>query len=469
MSKKKILLLSDDLRLPSGVGTMSKHMVLGSVDRFDWVQLGAAIKHPDQGKVFDLSEDARNLTGVSDASVKVMAWNGYGDPNVLRQLLNMENPDAILHFTDPRQWLWLYQMEHEVRQNIPIFFYHIWDDLPDPLYNRDYYECCDWIGCISKQTYGLTKRVWGSTKESHWHQPSENQIDYVPHGIDTDIFQPIDENHKDFELMNDFHEKLFEGKNPEFVLFYNSRNIHRKRITNAIYAFKRFLDGLDEEKRDGCRFILHTTPVDNNGTDLPKFIKHLAPEYIDNFIFSTEKVSSEQLNALYNIGDATIHVSSNEGFGLGTAESLAAGTPIIVTVTGGLQDQCGFRWKDGDYFTAEDYVDIGSLHDWRSWEGQVDYGDWATPIWPRVSSLQGSPPTPYIFDDLADIHDITEAIKLNYERTREERKERGLKGREWLMNEGGLSKENMCDLFKECMTREIDNFQPRKRFEVYSV
>jgi hypothetical protein len=214
---------------------------------------------------------------------------------------------------------------------------------------------------------------------------------------------------------------------------------------------------------------MHTTPVDPNGTDLPKVIKHIGPEYIDNFIFSAEKVTSEQLNALYNIADATIHVSSNEGFGLGTAESLAAGTPIIVTVTGGLQDQCGFRWKDGDYFTAEDYVDIGSLHDWRSWEGEVDYGEWATPVWPRVSSLQGSPPTPYIFDDLADITDIKHAIQLNYERTREERKERGVKGREWLMNEGGLSKENMCELFKEYMTREIDNFQPRKRFEVYSV
>ena len=77
MSKKKILLLSDDLRLPSGVGTVSKHIVLGSVDTFDWVQLGAAVKHPDQGKVFDLSEDARKETGVTDATVRVYPWSGY--------------------------------------------------------------------------------------------------------------------------------------------------------------------------------------------------------------------------------------------------------------------------------------------------------------------------------------------------------------------------------------------------------
>ena len=34
-----------------------------------------------------------------------------------------------------------------------------------------------------------------------------------------------------------------------------------------------------------------------------------------------------------------------------------AGTPIIVNVTGGLQDQCGFS------FNENDYIQIGSMHD----------------------------------------------------------------------------------------------------------
>ena len=37
-----------------------------------------------------------------------------------------------------------------------------------------------------------------------------------------------------------------------------------------------------------------------------------------------------------------------------------------VNVTGGLQDQCGFRVKgSGKLLTAEDYVEIGSLHEDR--------------------------------------------------------------------------------------------------------
>ena len=52
--KKKILLLSDDLRMSSGVGVMSREIVMGTIDTFDWVQVGGAIKHPDKGKIFDL-------------------------------------------------------------------------------------------------------------------------------------------------------------------------------------------------------------------------------------------------------------------------------------------------------------------------------------------------------------------------------------------------------------------------------
>ena len=46
MAKKKILLLSDDLRMSSGIANVSKQLVMGTVDKYDWVQLGAAIKHP---------------------------------------------------------------------------------------------------------------------------------------------------------------------------------------------------------------------------------------------------------------------------------------------------------------------------------------------------------------------------------------------------------------------------------------
>ena len=67
--KKKILLLSDDLRMHSGIGTMSKEFVFGTIDKYDWVQLGAAVEHPEAGKIFDLSDAIDNIIDEQCASI----------------------------------------------------------------------------------------------------------------------------------------------------------------------------------------------------------------------------------------------------------------------------------------------------------------------------------------------------------------------------------------------------------------
>ena len=237
--KKKILLLSDDLRMTSGIATVSKEFVFGTMDKFHWVQLGAAVKHPEQGKEIDLGADVRKETGIEDASLKIIPWTGYGDANVLRQLIMRHQPDAILHFTDPRYWRWLYEMEAEIRENIPILFYHIWDDLPDPKYNRDYYESCDWLGCISKQTYGIVSRV--GKIDSETIKPLEDwQVDYVPHGINPKkCFKT--------EVPAEFKKAALGDKDYKFVLFWMNRNIRRKQPSDVIWAYKKFVDGLSEK------------------------------------------------------------------------------------------------------------------------------------------------------------------------------------------------------------------------------
>ena len=102
MGKRKILLLSDDLRMNSGVGTMSKEFVLGTLDKFDWVQVGGAIKHPDKGKIINMNESVRQETGIKDANLTIYPIDGYGSQELIRELLVREKPDAILHYTDPR-------------------------------------------------------------------------------------------------------------------------------------------------------------------------------------------------------------------------------------------------------------------------------------------------------------------------------------------------------------------------------
>ena len=158
--------------------------------------------------------------------LKSFPWTGYGDAKMyLRQLIMRHQPDAILHFTDPRYWRWLYEMEAEIRENIPILFYHIWDDLPDPKYNRDYYESCDWLGCISKQTYGIVSRV-GKIDSETSQTFRRLKVDYVPHGINpkkcfkTEVLLSLKKQQGD--------------KDYKFVLFWMNRNIRRKQPSDVI-------------------------------------------------------------------------------------------------------------------------------------------------------------------------------------------------------------------------------------------
>ena len=460
MSKKKILLLSDDLRMSSGVGTVSKNFVLGTIDKYDWVQAGGAIKHPEEGKVVDMNKSVREETGIEDASLKIYPISGYGNQELLRQLMNMEKPDAILHYTDPRFWEWLYQMEHEIRQNIPIFYYNIWDDLPYPRYNEFFYESSDLIMNISKQTVNIVNNCAVKKPRTDW------DCTYVPHGIPEESFFPIEEMDK---KALDFKKSMLQNKDYDFVVFWNNRNIRRKLPSDVIMAYKTFCDTLTKEQSKKCVLVMHTQPIDGNGTDLPAVVRELCPMY--DVIFSHKKLEEEQLNWLYNIADVQINMASNEGFGLGTAEAVMAGTPTIVNVTGGLQDQCGFKLKV-KHITYQDYTEIVSLHDDKKWKDNPDltWGDWVKPVWPSNRSLQGSIPTPYIFDDRCRWDDVAERIREWYDIPKDERLKAGLKGREWMLTEEiGMSSKHMCERFVHDMEQAWEKWTPRKRFTLHKV
>jgi glycosyltransferase involved in cell wall biosynthesis len=453
--RKKIMLMSDDIRVHSGIGVMSREIVEQTAGIFNWVQVGAAVNHPEAGKQIDISADVANVTGVTDPSVRIYPQNGYGNSMLVRQLLEIEKPDAILHFTDPRYWIWLYQIEHEIRQKIPMLFYTIWDDLPYPKYNKNFYKSDDGLFCISKQTYNIVKQVLGEDARG-------KTITYLPHGIDhVKKFYPItDDNTEGQTLMKSVKEGIMNKQEVDFVVFYNARNLRRKMTSDVLLAYDHFLSQLPKEKAERCRIVMHTAPVDENGTDLPVVIRDVVPNV--KAIFSNQQVDASVLNALYNIADVTINLASNEGFGLGTCESMLAGTPIVVNVTGGLQDQCGFTNDDGEYLDPEkDFTfEWGSNHDGRF----RNHGEWAFPVFPTSRALQGSPLTPYIFDDRCDWKDAGNQLLELYNMTREERKRRGLSGREYAMGPGMMTAEKMGELFVEHINTTLENFTPRERY-----
>jgi glycosyltransferase involved in cell wall biosynthesis len=284
-------------------------------------------------------------------------------------------------------------------------------------------------------------------------------VSYVPHGINSTTFKPT-------TVPAEFRKKVLGDKDYKFVLFWMNRNIKRKQPSDVIWAYSKFVDGLPEEDRDKVCLIMHTAAIDQNGTDLYKVKETICPNY--EIKFSESRISQEELNWYYNLADCTINIAGNEGFGLVTAESVMAGTPIIVNVTGGLQDQCGFK-VDGKELTAEDYVKIGSLHDAKVWEDKVEHGEWVKPVFSRVQTLVGSVPTPYIIDDKVDVYEVGDAIRYWYDVSKEDRTKRGLAGREWMLNEGGLSNTNMCKTLVDGIEKTLKNWKPKDRYNLYKI
>jgi glycosyltransferase involved in cell wall biosynthesis len=450
--RKKIMLISDDIRVHSGVATVARELVINTAHHFNWVNIGGAINHPEKGKRFDISEDTNTNAGIQDSSIFLYPVDGYGEPDLIRQLIEIEKPDAIMLITDPRYFEWLFMIENEIRRHIPIIYLNIWDDYPAPLYNKAYYESCDALLAISKQTKLINELVLGE-------KAKKKVIEYVPHGLNEKHFYPIKDEAEKAELEK-MKLNLFGGEEKDFVVFFNSRNIRRKQIPDTMLAFRYFLDRLPKEKAEKCAMVLHTEVISEHGTDLEAVRKILFNDYPNAIYFSTDKLSPQQLNQLYNIADTQILLTSNEGWGLSLTEAILAGTVIIANVTGGMQDQMRFEDEYGEWWNPT--PQLPSNHTGRL----KNHGSWAFPVYPTSRSIQGSPKTPYIFDDRCTSEDAADRIFEVYSLDKETRNQLGEHGRYWALNEAGFTGTEMGNRAIMAIDKLFNTWTPREKFEL---
>jgi glycosyltransferase involved in cell wall biosynthesis len=372
--KTKVFIISDHPMAPSGVGTQTKYMIeaLLKTGRYKFICLGGAIKHPDY--------QPQKVEGFGDDFI-IQPVDGYGTPEMVRSIIWNEKPDILWFMTDPRFFGWLWQIENEIRKNVPMVYYHVWDNYPFPMFNKKFYDSNDVIASISKVTHDIVNNV-SPEVENH----------YLPHAVDPDTFRPRSE-----EEITEFKNSMFAEDEDRFTFFWNNRNARRKQSGTLIHWFNEFAEEVGPDK---VRLIMHTDPKDVHGQDLVAIMNNIGAT--DNrILISDQKVPPDALARMYNIADCTINISDAEGFGLATLESLSSGVPIIVNMTGGLQEQV----TDG-----EEWFGIG--------------------ITPASKSIIGSQEVPYIHEDRLNKEDFLNALRNMYNMAPEERKELGQKGRE---------------------------------------
>jgi glycosyltransferase involved in cell wall biosynthesis len=288
-------------------------------------------------------------------------------------------------------------------------------------------------------------------------------VKYVPHGINEDYFFPmtsVDE----LEKLGEFKKGLFGGKDIEFVAFFNSRNIRRKSPGDVILSYRMFCDMIGEEKAKKCALVMHTQPIDENGTDLYAVREAICDESYVNVYFSQDRLDTPQINLLYNIADVGMLITSNEGWGLSLTETMMAGKMIIANVTGGMQDQMRFTDENGKW------IDFSSDFPSNHRGTYKDHGEWAVPVYPSNISMVGSVPTPYIYDDRCAPEDVAKALVEVYHMGKEERTRRGLLAREWVTSdESGMSARQMCENVISAMDETFEKFIPRSRFDLHRI
>ena len=415
--KKTILVLSDHPMAPSGVGTQTKYVMstLLRTGKYKVICLGGAVKHPkyDPQVITDPDWDEGDFV--------VYPVDGYGSVEAIRSILWTQKPDILWFMTDPRFYEWLWAIENEIRAVIPMVYYHVWDNYPFPMYNKKWYQSTDVIASISKVTHDIVNNVSPNT-ENH----------YVPHAVDGNIFKKIEDVH-----IQHFIQENFSQHDGRFCVLWNNRNARRKHSGSLIHWFNKFAD---EVGRENVCLIMHTDPKDPNGQDLEIVLEN--EDLVDGtVILSKEKLPPEALAMMYNMCDCTINISDAEGFGLSTLESLSCQTPIIVTMTGGLQEQVT---------NGKDWFGIG--------------------LEPAAKALIGSQMVPYIYEDRVSEEQVVNVLKEMYNMSKEDRNKMGSLGSKHVQENYNFDKFNKSWI--ELIDSVIENhgsWDTRKGYKAWEI
>ena len=459
--RKTILFLSDLHLRHSGLGSQKKEIIYETCHRYNYIDVGfiEGIDPNRQYPIQDISQKVQGQTGVVGANIKIRAFDIYGQDFIKKQkqlikMIQQYKPDALYHFTDPHSWYWLYEIQHLIRQNIPIIYYNIWDNLPYPKYNERFYSCSDLIMNISKQTQNLVNNVCVNYKRKPW------QTKYVPHGINMQTFRVMGKNNVDYKKVSE----IVKRDDYDFIFLFVNKNIIRKQASLIMQSFKWFVNNyLTPEQKKRCCLIMKTEVIYGPGMPLNIYQEDILHDPTVDIKFINSPLNQNQLVALYNCADAVVSLSTAQGFGLSTAEGMACGKPFIAPVIGGLQDQMGFEDENGKLYMNSTELPSNCYGKLKK------HKPWVIPIWFSGLGSTGSMATPYIYQMYHSMKDLIIAMKQMYDMTKEERGKVGLEAREWMQTEQvKMTAAWMAQSMVQNIDQMFKHWKKKSRYKKYS-
>ncbi|WP_311173072.1 glycosyltransferase family 4 protein [Halobellus ordinarius] len=178
------------------------------------------------------------------------------------------------------------------------FFFHPMNVAMDYVASRD----ADRVIAISDHAY---------EQLTTWYGLREDEVEMIPHGVDTEWFYPREEQHPAVD----------EGKT---TLLYVGRLGARKGLDLALRA-------LAEVDDEDVEFLIAGTGRHE------ETLRELARELgIAEQVRFLGYVGDEELPVLYSSADVFVLPSRYEGFGLVLLEAMACGTPVIGADAGGI-------------------------------------------------------------------------------------------------------------------------------------
>ena len=190
---------------------------------------------------------------------------------------------------------------------------------------------------------------------------------YVPHGVDTSIFKPLDRIEARDHL-NWPQDKFIVG-----MVAANKDNPSRKAFHEQIAAFAAL-----HANHPDTMLYLHTDDGSRggNGVNIIKFINRMGLKLGEDVLICDQYMNGlgfpdSYMVDVYNGLDVLTNVAMGEGFGIPILEAQACGTPVIVGDWTSMSELCFAGWKVDKAEAMPVYHDFFDAFQWQATAGAI--------------------------------------------------------------------------------------------------